>query len=81
MLAYFESNGAGRDVLISDVYAACCNNFSASSDPRVQQQHVGAVISKINRKLGTRIIPGSGKRGARIVPGLAKRTYRLVPVE
>lgn len=68
MLTYFKSIGAGIDIPIAQIHGAHYPGKLARVDEITQQRRIGACISKINRKLGTCI-----------VPGLTKRTYRLQP--
>lgn len=58
---------SGGDVDIDELHAA---NYSDEPMAYVKQQRVGAIVSRINKKLA--------KDGVSVKPGERKRTYRLV---
>ena len=58
----------GQDVSIEDLYAQHLAAVEETT-PRARQQHVGAVVAQMNKKLVD--------TGYRIAPGVARRTYRL----
>lgn len=66
---YLLAQGFERDTRIQTLYeyvhVLCAGSKRPS--PRVMQQRLGAIITRINRKL----------EGEKIVPGDVKRTYRL----
>ena len=69
-----ESLLSGADMSIDTLYAEhVADEWNQETDPRKRQQHAGAIVSQLNRKLQ--------KLGFKIVPGVARRTYRLTQPE
>lgn len=66
LLGKFMLAGKNKDVPIDDLHAAMFDDAD-NRDGKTPQQRLGAIISKVNRKLD----------GTEIVPGQLKRTYRF----
>ncbi len=67
--ALYDILKAGDDVAISDLRDSL---GLAERDPRTDQQYLGHLITRLNRRLKN--------QNQRVVPGRLKRTYRLVTI-
>jgi hypothetical protein len=67
--ALYDLLKAGDDVAISDLRDSL--GFAAR-DPRMDQQYLSPLITRLNRRLKN--------QNQRVVPGRLKRTYRLVTI-
>ena len=65
--------GQRRDVPIDRLYNMIATDGKTRS-PKQQQQYVGALISRINKRLA------AGSWGIIIRPGQARRTYRIYTI-
>lgn len=66
-----QSAGYGIDVTIDRMYEATMGQGRGSMPLRKAQMHLGAVVSRVNKKTTT---------GEKIIPGDLKHTYRLTRV-
>ena len=61
------------DIAISVLFRAIKKRWPVEEETnRIQQQHVGAVISRVNRKLRIKKL--------KIVPGESRTSYRIVKI-
>ena len=63
-----QSVGYGVDVSIDRMYEATMGQGKGNMPLRKAQMHLGAVVSRVNKKTTT---------GEKIIPGDLKHTYRL----
>lgn len=63
-----QSVGYGVDVSIDRMYEATMGQGRGNMPLRKAQMHLGAVVSRVNKKTTT---------GEKIIPGDLKHTYRL----